>query len=163
MQLKILTIYLTKQATDYPFASINKATVESLPYENNFFDFIWCGHVLHYLDNWTTAIDEIKRVLKPGGTGAISVHHPLEWGLSQLSEEQRLLGFVNKSEVGNYLQNRKVNSTWYNKYEVTYYSKSIAESLNQFINKDLTIKQVVEGGVEEDSRLPILLAFSFSK
>ena len=40
----------------------------SLDFEDNFFDFATCNGVLHHLDNPVKALEEIYRVLVPGGT-----------------------------------------------------------------------------------------------
>jgi ubiquinone/menaquinone biosynthesis C-methylase UbiE len=40
------------------------------------FDVVLCALALHYLPDWTPAIREFARVLKPGGHLVISVEHP---------------------------------------------------------------------------------------
>ncbi len=44
-----------------------------LPYEDNFFDFINCQHVLEHLTNPFEVLTECRRVLKPGGTLYVEV------------------------------------------------------------------------------------------
>lgn len=48
-----------------------------LPFADNSFDKIICSEVLEHIDNYTGVLQEIKRVLKPGGVLAISV--PRAW------------------------------------------------------------------------------------
>lgn len=44
-----------------------------LPYEDETFDRVFCISVLeHITDGWGTAVDEIKRVLKPGGVAIVT-------------------------------------------------------------------------------------------
>lgn len=40
---------------------------ETLPYKNNFFDVVFCIEVIEHLKNPSQLVDEIHRVLKPGG------------------------------------------------------------------------------------------------
>ena len=44
-----------------------QGSVYKLPFEDNSFDLIFCSEVLEHLDNYHLALDEIHRVLKPGG------------------------------------------------------------------------------------------------
>lgn len=45
--------------------------IESIPYENNHFDFIICSHVLGHVSDEQQAIEELYRVLKPDGKALI--------------------------------------------------------------------------------------------
>jgi SAM-dependent methyltransferase len=44
-----------------------QGSVYKLPFEDNIFDLIICSEVLEHLENYHGAIEEIHRVLKPGG------------------------------------------------------------------------------------------------
>ena len=44
-----------------------QGSVYKLPFENNSFDLVICSEVLEHLEDYHAAIDEIYRVLKPGG------------------------------------------------------------------------------------------------
>jgi ubiquinone/menaquinone biosynthesis C-methylase UbiE len=47
-----------------------------LPYDDAAFDAVTASLVLHYLEDWTEPLAELRRVLKPGGRLILSVHHP---------------------------------------------------------------------------------------
>jgi ubiquinone/menaquinone biosynthesis C-methylase UbiE len=47
--------------------------IYKLPYQNNFFDFVYSGGVMEYLQEPEQAIMEMKRVLKPGGVLAMTI------------------------------------------------------------------------------------------
>ncbi len=55
-----------------PIADV-KADICDLPFENDSFDFIICNHVLEHIQDDTTAMRELFRVLAPGGTAIIQV------------------------------------------------------------------------------------------
>lgn len=63
---------------------------KNLPFKNNEFDHIVCSEVLEHIIDYESALKEIKRVLKPGGTFALSVpkYFP-EWICWKLSKDYR--------------------------------------------------------------------------
>jgi len=52
-----------------------------LPFPDAAFDDVIASLVLHYLEDWTAPLAELRRVLKPGGRLIMSVMHPIH-GLS---------------------------------------------------------------------------------
>ena len=48
---------------------------ENLPIESNIFDLVYTWGVLHHTPNTQRAIDEVHRVLKPGGEAKIMIYH----------------------------------------------------------------------------------------
>jgi SAM-dependent methyltransferase len=48
-----------------------------LPYPDGAFDDVIASLVLHYLEDWTAPLAEVRRVLKPGGRLIASVMHPI--------------------------------------------------------------------------------------
>ena len=49
-----------------------------LPFPDGAFDDVVASLVLHYLEDWTAPLAELRRVLKPGGRLIASVDHPLQ-------------------------------------------------------------------------------------
>ena len=47
-----------------------------LPFADGAFDDVVAALVLHYLEDWTAPLSELRRVLKPGGRLLLSVNHP---------------------------------------------------------------------------------------
>lgn len=47
--------------------------IQDIPYEDNYFDLIYCSHILEHVPDDRKAISELYRVLKPGGTALILV------------------------------------------------------------------------------------------
>ncbi|HEY3711751.1 MAG TPA: class I SAM-dependent methyltransferase [Amycolatopsis sp.] len=50
---------------------------EPLPFPDGAFDDVVVSLVLHYLEDWTAPLAELRRVLKPGGRLILAVNHPI--------------------------------------------------------------------------------------
>jgi len=61
-----------------PLADV-KADICNLPFEDNSYDVILCNHVLEHIPDDTKAMQELYRVLKPGG-----------WGIFQIPQDLKL-------------------------------------------------------------------------
>jgi SAM-dependent methyltransferase len=60
-----------------PSADLHVADLKStLPYPDGAFDDVVAALVLHYLQDWTVPLAELRRVLKPGGRLIVAVDHP---------------------------------------------------------------------------------------
>lgn len=55
-----------------PLADV-KADICNLPFEDNVYDVILCNHVLEHIPDDTKAMQELYRVLKPGGMGIFQI------------------------------------------------------------------------------------------
>lgn len=51
-----------------------KGSIDDIPFDNNFFNLIYCNSVIHYLENILTGMMEFNRVLKQGGICIITAH-----------------------------------------------------------------------------------------
>lgn len=60
-----------------PLADV-KADICKLPFNNNAFDVILCNHVLEHIPDDTKAMQELFRVLSPGGWGIFQVPQELD-------------------------------------------------------------------------------------
>jgi SAM-dependent methyltransferase len=66
---------------------LSVADIESLPFRDRYFDTVICSEVLEHLRDHQKAVSEMKRLLKPGKTFAVSVPRYLPericWALSR--------------------------------------------------------------------------------
>jgi SAM-dependent methyltransferase len=59
-----------------PLADV-KADICNLPFEDSTYDIIFCNHVLEHIPDDTKAMQELYRVLKPGGMGIFQIPQDL--------------------------------------------------------------------------------------
>jgi len=55
-----------------PYVDV-KANILNLPFANNTFDVVFCNHVLEHIEDDKKAMQELFRVLKPGGFGIFQI------------------------------------------------------------------------------------------
>jgi len=76
-----------------PRTSVVVKTGESLPFEKDTFDFVLCTQVLEHIDDNQFMIDQIERVMKPGGLLLVNVPflyplHGLPWDYHRITPER---------------------------------------------------------------------------
>ncbi len=73
---KIRTIspkkYITADLDVYE-DNMEKIDITKIPYAENTFDILLCNHVLEHVPDYTSAITELYRIIKPGGTAIIQI------------------------------------------------------------------------------------------
>jgi len=69
---KMKNLEYTTTDLNSPIADI-KADICNLPFKDNSYDFIICNHVLEHIPNDQKAMQELYRVLAPGGTAILQV------------------------------------------------------------------------------------------
>src|SRR6476659_3085631 len=52
-----------------------------LPYPDDRFDLVVASLALHYVEDWASALAEVRRVLKPGGRLTVSIIHPMVYAI----------------------------------------------------------------------------------
>jgi len=73
---KMKNLKYTTTDLNSPLADV-KADICNLPFKDNEFDFIFCNHVLEHIPDDTKAMQELYRVLSPGGIGIFQVPQDL--------------------------------------------------------------------------------------
>jgi predicted SAM-dependent methyltransferase len=74
---KLANLDYTTTDLNSPLADI-KADICNLPFETNSVDVILCNHVLEHIPNDTKAMQELFRVLRPGGWGILQIPQDLD-------------------------------------------------------------------------------------
>lgn len=84
----------------------HRVDIEQIPFESESYDAIICIHVLEHVENDIKAIDELYRVLKPGGWALISVpidfENPTYEDPSIVDPEERRKHFGEEQHVRQY-------------------------------------------------------------
>jgi hypothetical protein len=70
-----------------PWAKV-KLDVQKMPFPNSTFDIILCNHVLEHVPNDRLAMQELFRVMKPGGFGIFQV--PIDTNLANTIEDKSI-------------------------------------------------------------------------
>ena len=60
-------------------ADIRRADAEALPFEDESFDLVYSWGVLHHTPDTRASLDEIRRVLRPGGEARIMLYSRRSW------------------------------------------------------------------------------------
>lgn len=82
------TRFRNQRNLDYTTTDLNspladvKADICNLPFSNDSFNYILCNHVLEHIPDDEKALQEIFRVLKPGGTAILQIPQDLDRELS---------------------------------------------------------------------------------
>ena len=83
---KLSNLDYTTTDLNSPLADV-KADICDLPFEDNSYDIIFCNHVLEHIPDDAKAMQELYRILKPGG-----------WGIFQIPQDlKRVVTYENDS------------------------------------------------------------------
>jgi SAM-dependent methyltransferase len=93
-------------------AALHVADIGSpLPFPDGAFDDVIASLVLHYLEDWTAPLTELRRVLKPGGRLIMSVNHPFVFKL--LYRDADYFATVKHSEEYTFSGQKAVLTYWH--------------------------------------------------
>jgi SAM-dependent methyltransferase len=93
---KLKNIKYTTTDLNSPIADV-KADICKLPFEDNSFDYIFCNHVLEHIPDDTKAMQELYRVLAPGGMAILQV--PLENNREVTFEDDSIIDSKERAKV----------------------------------------------------------------
>ncbi|GAA0933689.1 class I SAM-dependent methyltransferase [Kribbella koreensis] len=105
----------------------------SLPYPDDTFDCVVASLSLHYVEDWTSALAELRRVLKPAGRLIVSIIHPTVYAI--VYPESDYFALTQYSEDYDFGE----GTVW-----MTYWHRPLQDVINTFINAGFSIKTVTE-------------------
>ena len=85
----------------YPEYKFMTSDMHKLPFEDEYFDFVYSSLAIHYSNNPEKVYKEVYRVLNNNGYFLFSVGHPLRWTSEKVNinnKEFKLLGYQNSKE-----------------------------------------------------------------
>jgi SAM-dependent methyltransferase len=130
---KLQNLDYTTTDLNSPLADV-KADICNLPFKENSFDVILCNHVLEHIPDDTKAMQELYRVLKPGGWGVFQI--PQDLNREVTFEDNSITDKKERAEIfGQYDHVRIYGRDYFNKlrsvgFEVTEveYTKQLKET-----------------------------------
>lgn len=102
------------------------------------YDGIVSGLVLHYLRDWSTALAEFRRILKPDGWLLFSTHHPA-LDATLFSPER-------------YLEVAKREDFWEHVGTVRFFHRPLCEIVNPLVDAGFAVQRLVEPAPSEAFR-----------
>jgi len=72
IDLTLTDLFDVTQKNENATVSFACCDIHALPYADNSFDVVYCISVLEHTDSYKTIINEVKRVLRPGGVFVVS-------------------------------------------------------------------------------------------
>jgi SAM-dependent methyltransferase len=112
---KMKNLNYTTTDLNSPIADV-KADICNLPFSDNEFDFIICNHVLEHIPDDTKAMQEIYRVLAPGGTAILQV--PYKADLENTFEDNSITDPKERAKIfGQYDHVRVYGMDYFSKLE----------------------------------------------
>ena len=131
-----------------PLADI-KADICDLPFEDASFDWILCNHVLEHIRNDIKAIQELFRVLKPGGKALLQV--PLDVNREATFEDNSITDKAERTRVyGQYDHVRIYGMDYFQKLQKTGFEVHEIQ-----YGKALTHKERKRFAVVENEYIPV--------
>lgn len=135
---KLKNLDYTTTDLNSPLADV-KADICDLPFKENEFDFILCNHVLEHIPNDTKAMQELYRILKPGGTAILQIPQDLnrektfeDDSITDRKERERIFGQYDHVRVYGRDYFEKLRSIGFKVEEVNYTENLSAEEINKY-------------------------------
>ena len=140
-----LPIFRKQKNLDYttadlysPIADV-KADICDLPFDNNSFDVVFCNHVLEHITDDTKAMQELYRVLKPGGMGIFQIPQDLTRAITfeddtitDQKERAKIFGQYDHVRVYGRDYFNKLRSIGFKVDEIDYTKKIAPEMVERF-------------------------------
>lgn len=131
-----------------PLADV-KADICALPFKNDSYDLILCNHVLEHIPNDIKAMEELYRVLKPGGTAILQV--PLEENRKETFEDDTIIDPKERTRIfGQYDHVRIYGQDYYKRLKKVGFEVTAVDFVNSISKSD------VECFALPDEQIPVV-------
>lgn len=134
------------------------APAHALPFSDDRFDVVFCRLVLQYLTNPAKSIQEMVRVLKPGGTlilaELLSVDDPVKRATQNAIEERRNEGHVSARSVDQYRKLVTAAGLTVERVDTKTFDRELNEWLSSLVTAEAdraSVREMLEAGVETDA------------
>jgi len=128
-----------------PLADV-KADICELPFEDNAFDMILCNHVLEHIPDDTKAMQELFRVLKPGGMGVFQIPQDLTRAIT--FEDDSITDKKERAKIfGQYDHVRVYGRDYFDKLRSAGFTVDPVDYTKTFSDEDLTRYCLAQGEI----------------
>lgn len=118
-----------------PLADV-KADICDLPFKNNEFDVILCNHVLEHIPDDTKAMEELYRILKPGGFGIFQI--PQDLSREKTFEDNSITDRKERARIfGQYDHVRIYGRDYFDKLRKIGFTVEELDYTSRFSNEDI--------------------------
>lgn len=121
-----------------PLADV-KADICNLPFENDAYDVILCNHVLEHIPDDTKAMQELYRILKPGGMAILQIPQDLsrkktfeDNSITDKTERAKIFGQYDHVRIYGHDYFDKLRSIGFKVDEVDYTAKLSKEEVEKY-------------------------------
>jgi SAM-dependent methyltransferase len=121
-----------------PLADV-KADICNLPFDDASFDVIFCNHVLEHIPNDTKAMQEMYRILKPGGWGVFQIPQDLKRAttfeddsITDRKERAKIFGQYDHVRIYGLDYFEKLRTIGFKVEEVDYTSQMSSEEIERY-------------------------------
>ncbi len=142
---KLNTIEYTTTDLNSPLADI-KADICNLPFKDNSFDVIFCNHVLEHIPDDTKAMQELYRILNPGGWGIFQI--PQDLNRTTTFEDNTITDKKERAKIfGQYDHVRIYGRDYFNKLRSIGFKVSEIDYTNQMSPEHLNRYRLAKGEI----------------
>jgi SAM-dependent methyltransferase len=135
---KLKNLNYTTTDLNSPLADI-KADICNLPFENDSYDIIFCNHVLEHIPHDIKAMQELYRILKPGGFGVFQIPQDLnrastfeDDAITDKKERAKIFGQYDHVRIYGRDYFDKLRSIGFKVEEVNYTATLSNEEINKY-------------------------------
>jgi ubiquinone/menaquinone biosynthesis C-methylase UbiE len=135
---KMKNLDYTTTDLNSPLADV-KADICELPFEDDIYDVIFCNHVLEHIPDDKKAMQELYRVLKPGGMAILQIPQDLnrestfeDDSITDPKERQEIFGQYDHVRVYGRDYFDKLRNVGFKVEEVDYTSKLSKEEIDKY-------------------------------
>lgn len=126
-----------------PIADV-KADICDLPFKDNEFDMIICNHVLEHIPDDTKAMQEIYRILKPGGKAILQV--PYDKNREKTFEDNSITDPAERTKIfGQYDHVRVYGMDYFDKLKSIGFTVEAVDYTSKFSKKEIEKYRLPEG------------------
>ena len=135
---KLKNLEYTTTDLNSPLADV-QADICKLPFEDASFDVIFCNHVLEHIPDDTKAMQELYRILRPGGWGILQIPQDLEREttfeddtITDKKERAKIFGQYDHVRIYGRDYFKKLRSIGFLVEEVNYTAKMTTEDIEKY-------------------------------